>query len=355
MNNLKQNAKQLIHPLVAIVLGLLAGAAAILVVGGSVTETFAEMWKGAFGNFYFFTNTLARSTPIILVGLGVAVAFRAGFLNMGSEGQMLLGALAASLTAIYMPGPVWIKVPVVFAVGMIVGGLYSAFASWLDTRFRMNLIITTLLLNYIAQYLTGYLVSYPFKDTTGSAALSQTSMLDKSLWLDKLFKGMSVHTGFIIALAATVILYVFMKYTVPGYEIRTLGRNPRFASYGGVKRGRMMLFSMLLSGAFAGLAGTVEILGTQYRFLDGALSAPNYAFTGIMAAMLASSNPIGTAFAAVLLAALQTGGMGVERNTDVPLEISSVIQAVLILFVTARISYSFIKRRKGRAESGSVS
>ena len=125
-----------------------------------------------------------------------------------------------------------------------------------------------------------------------------------------------------------------------------LGYNPFFSDYGGINRTRMMLLSMMLSGGLAGLAGTVEVLGMQYRYIDGALTIPGFAWTGLMAALLANSHPIGTAFGAVLLTALQTGAMGVERNTDVPLEIASVIQAVIILFISAKFSYSFYKKWK---------
>lgn len=354
MEKLKQLSKSLLQPLLAVLVGLAAGAIAIAVVGGNVLETYAEMWKGAFGSFYFVTNTLARATPIILIGLGVALAFRAGFFNMGSEGQMVLGALSAALTAIYLPGPGWLKLIAALIAGIISGGIWSALAGWLDAKFRMNLLITTLLLNYIASLFAGYLVSYPLKDTSGSAAMAQTVMIDKSAWLPKLFDGMSLHAGFLFAFAGALLLYFYMKYTVKGYEIRMLGGNPLFAGYGGVNRGRLMMFSMFVSGGFAGLAGSVEVLGTQYRFIDGALTTPGYAWSGIMATLLAGSNPLGTAFAAVLLAALQTGGMGMERNTEVPLEVSSIIQAALILFVSAKFTYSFIKRKKARGDNGAV-
>lgn len=354
MGKLGNWIKPLLQPLIALALGLGVGALAIVIVGGSITETYAEMWKGAFGNFYFITNTLARATPIILIGLGVALAFRAGFFNMGSEGQMVLGALSAAVTAIYLPGPGWLKLVGALLAGMIAGGIWSALAGWLDARFRMNLLITTLLLNYIAIYFAGYMVTYPLKDTSGSAAMAQTVMLDKSAWLPKLFQGYSLHAGFLLALIGTILLYLFMKHTVKGYEIRMLGGNPLFASYGGVQRGKLMLASMFVSGGLAGLAGSVEVLGTQYRYLDGALTSPGYAWSGIMATLLAGSNPIGTAVAAILIAALQTGGMGMERNTEVPLEVSSIIQAVLILFVSARLTYTFIKRKKAGAKNGPV-
>ncbi|MGG4146918.1 ABC transporter permease [Paenibacillus algorifonticola] len=346
MDKLKGILGALLQPLLAIIVGLGAGAIAIAIVGGSVTETYAEMWKGAFGSFYFFTNTLSRATPIMLIGLGVALAFRAGFFNMGSEGQMVLGALSAAVTAIYLPGPAWFKLVAALLAGVIAGGLWSAFAGWLDARFRMNLLITTLLLNYIASLFAGYVVSYPLMDRSGSAAMAQTVMVDKSVWLPKLFQGMSLHAGFLFALIGAIALAWFMRYMVKGYEIRMMGGNPLFASYGGVNRGRLMLYSMFASGGLAGLAGAGEVLGTQYRYLDGALTSPGYAWSGIMATLLAGSNPLGTALAAILLAALQTGGMGVERNTDVPLEVSSIIQAVLILFISAKFTYSFFKKKK---------
>lgn len=355
MSVIKQSLRGLIQPLLAIVIGLVAGAVAILIVGGSITETYMEMWNGAFGSFYFLTNTLARATPIILAGLGVALAFRAGFFNMGAEGQMVLGGVSAALTALYLPGPGWFVLIMSIVAGIVAGGLWSVLAGWLDARFGMNLLITTLLLNYIAILFAGYMVAYPFKDTTGSAAMAQSAMIDQSVWLPKLFQGMGLHAGFILAVLAAVLLYAFMKKTVAGYEIRMLGSNPLFASYGGVRRGRMMMIAMLVSGGLAGLAGAGEVLGTQYRFLDGSLSSASYAWSGIMATLLASSHPLGTALAAILLAALQTGGMGVERNTEVPLEVASVIQAVLTLFVSARIGYTFWKRRKEKQSNGTTS
>ncbi len=354
MNSIQQIARSLLHPLVAILIGFAAGAVAIAVTGAPIGETYAQMWKGAFGSFYFFTSTLARATPIIFIGLGIALAFRAGFFNLGAEGQMVLGAVAAALTAIYLPGPGWLKLIAALIAGMAAGGLWSLFAAVLDARFKVDLLISTLLLNYIATLFAGYLVTEPFKDTTGSAAMAQTMMIEKSAWLPKLFPGMSLHAGFVIAIVAVILLYVVFRFSVFGYEVKMLGQNPLFAAYGGVRRTKVMLYSMLASGGLAGLAGTVEVLGTHYRFIDGALTAPNFAWTGLMAALLANSHPLGTACAAFLLAALQTGAMGMERNTDVPLEISGVIQAVLILFISAKFSYTWFKRRKERVQNGSA-
>ncbi|MFD1956696.1 ABC transporter permease [Paenibacillus thailandensis] len=346
--------KPLLSPLIAVVLGLAVGAIAIWTVGGSVTETYAELWKGAFGSFYFTTSTLTRATPIILAGLGVSLAFRAGFFNLGVEGQMVLGALSAALAALYVPGPAAVKISAAIVAGMLAGGLWSALAGWMDTKFRMNLLITTLLLNYIASLFASYMVTYPFKAKGGTGG-AQTEMLDKSVWLPKLFSGMTLHAGFIVAIVAAALLALFLRYTAKGYEIRMLGSNPLFAAYGGIRRGGLVFLSMMLSGALAGLAGAFEVMGNQYRYMDNMITSPGYGWSAITATLLAGSNPIGTVAAAILLAALQTGGSGVERNTDVPLEISSVIQASIILFVSARITWSFLKRRKARAADGNVS
>jgi len=343
---LQQLLKSLAQPLLAVLLGILTGALAISLVGESILETYKVMWNGAFGNFYFVTATLARSTPIILVGLGLALAFRAGVFNMGAEGQMVLGAVSAALAALYVPGSGIIKMVVAIIVGFLAGGLWSLLAGWMETRFKVQLLISTLLLNYVAVLFAGYLVSAPFQDKTGSAALAQTPMIANTAWLPKLFPGMSIHMGFILALACAAILFIILRFTSAGYEVSMLGKNPFFAEYGGINKTKVLLYSMFFSGGIAGLAGSVEVLGSHYRYIDGALTVPGYAWTGLMAALLANSNPLGTVVASILLAALQTGAMGMERNTEVPLEIASVIQGVLILFVTAKITFSWWKAKK---------
>jgi ABC-type uncharacterized transport system permease subunit len=352
---LRQLFSSLGQPLLAVAIGLITGAIAIALIGEPILGAYKEMWNGAFGNFYFFTSTLARSTPIMLVGLGVALAFRAGVFNLGAEGQMVLGALSAALAALYVPGPGFVKIIAALAAGIVAGGIWSFFAGWLEAKFKVQLLISTLLLNYIADLFASFMVSGPFQDKTGSAALAQTRMLEPEAWLPKLFPGMSLHAGFILAIAAAIILFIVFKSTAIGYEVKMMGMNPFFAEYGGVNKLKVLLFSMFWSGGLAGLAGTVEVLGSQYRFIDGALTAPGLAWTGIMATLLANSNPLGVVVSSILLAALQTGGMGMERNTEVPLEISNLIQAVLILFITAKFSYSWWKRKKkGRDINGVV-
>ncbi|MBY0084936.1 ABC transporter permease [Brevibacillus brevis] len=348
MAAIKELSKSLVQPILAVVIGLLTGALVIAAVGESILGTYQEMWKGAFGSFYFFTSTLARATPIMLIALGLSLAFRAGVFNLGAEGQMVLGAVSAALVAIYLPAPGMVKIVAGIFAGMAVGGFWALLPGFMEARFRIPLLISTLLFNYIAVLFASYLVTEPFRDRTGSAALAQTVMLEKSAWLPKLFAGMSVHAGFLFAIVAALLLFWVLRFTPFGYEVKMLGQNSLFAQYGGINRIRVMLTGMFASGGLAGLAGTVEVMGAHYRFVDGALTVPGFAWTGLMAALLANSHPLGIIVTSILLAAFQTGAMGVERNTDVPLELASVIQAVLILFISAKFSYDWWKKRKAK-------
>ncbi|GAB1530681.1 MULTISPECIES: ABC transporter permease [Brevibacillus] len=348
MAAIKELSKSLVQPFLAVVIGLVTGALVIAAVGESILGTYQEMWKGAFGSFYFLTSTLARATPIMLIALGLSLAFRAGVFNLGAEGQMVLGAVSAALVAIYLPAPGMIKIVAGIFAGMAVGGFWALLPGFMEARFRIPLLISTLLFNYIAVLFASYLVTEPFRDRSGSAALAQTVMLEKSAWLPKLFAGMSVHAGFLFAIVAALLLFWVLRFTPFGYEVKMLGQNSLFAQYGGINRIRVMLTGMFASGGLAGLAGTVEVMGAHYRFVDGALTVPGFAWTGLMAALLANSHPLGIIVTSILLAAFQTGAMGVERNTDVPLELASVIQAVLILFISAKFSYDWWKKRKAK-------
>ncbi|KAB8139415.1 ABC transporter permease [Gracilibacillus oryzae] len=346
MNKLKTNATVFIQPLLAVIVGLLVGTIAIMLSGESVIVTYQEMWDGAFGNLYFLTNTLERAIPIILAGLGVAFAFRAGFFNLGAEGQLVMGAVTTAIVTVYLPFQGLLNMVISIIAGMLIAGLYSFLAGWMEQRFQINLLISTLLLNYIAVLFAGYLVSEPFRDTSSAGGVPQTVMVDEASRLPKLLTGMNLHYGFVIAIILAIVIAFIMKRTTFGYEVRMLGQNVFFAQYGGINRKKIMFTSLLISGMLAGLAGSVEVLGIHYRFIEGALSNPQFAWTGLMAALLANSNPIGTTVVAIFLAALDTGSLGVERNTDVPNSISGIIQAVLILFISAKFTMNFLNQRK---------
>lgn len=347
---LTSHLNSLVQPLLAVLIGLLVGAIAMVIVDEPIIDTYIQLWNGAFGSTYLIYSTLARMTPILLIALGVAIAFRAGFFNLGGEGQMVLGAMGAALTALYLPGPGFVKLLAAIIISFLIGGGWSILAGWMEAKFNIQLVISTLLMNYIAVLFVSYLASHPFQDRSGSAALAQTKMIDATVWLPKLVKGMNVHFGFIIAILIALVLFFVFRYTSIGYEVNMLGKNPLFTQYGGVRKTSVMLGSMLVSGGLAAFAGAFEVLGSNYRFIDGALTGPGYAWTAIMAALLAKSNPVAIVFTSLFLAALHNGSLGLERNTEVPMEIAGVIQAVLILFITAKLSIGWFKSKKKEGE-----
>lgn len=348
MNRFRQALFRWVQPFMAITVGLLVGAVAIWLVGSPVGDTYLQMWDGAFGNFFFATGTFARMIPIALVALGVSVAFKAGFFNLGSEGQMVFGALACALASLFFPGPGWLKLVAGLLAGMVAAGGFALLPGWFELRFGAPLVISTLLLNYIADLFGSYLSGGPFMDHSGSGALSQTPMIEPAARLPKLFVNTDLHAGIFFVLAAMIALWVLFRFTALGYELRMFGSNPQMAVYAGVSRVKMVMVSMASSGVLAGLAGAVMVSGYQYRFIDNSLTDPQYAWVGLMAALLADCHPIGAVVASLFFAGLQTGGQGIELNTNVPMQVTSIIQYVIILIISAKFSYGTIRRRNAR-------
>lgn len=344
------------QPVLAIVAGLIIGAGVILVVGENPLEVYAVMFKGGFGTLYYFLATLTRSIPIIMCGVGAAFAWRAGYINIGGEGQMIVGGFMATVTALYIPirGPVGILI--VILAGMLFGGLYAFLASWLDERFGVILLISTLMFNYIAAYISEYFVSYPLKDKSVDGITAKTVQIDPSLWLPRLnwVKGTTFNASFFIVLIVVAIVIFITSKTVFGYESRMGGLNPNFAQYGGVKRKKVMYLTMLGSGALCGLGGTLEVLGLKHLYMHDMLKSPSYAWTGLMAALIANLDPVGTVICSIFLAGLQTGGAALERNTSVPLEITTIIQAVITLLVSAKLLARVLDARKKKVLAKTV-
>jgi simple sugar transport system permease protein len=268
------------------------------------------------------------------MGLAAAVAFRAGFFNIGGEGQLVLGALVAALVPLYLPLPTPLLLPVTILTAALAGGLYALLAAFCQIRFHAPLLITTLLLNYPAKLFASYLATHPLRDV--ATGMAQTRMIPKGLWFPRLMRGAQLHVGSFLTLAILGLAAFIIYRTVIGYEIRMTGLNARFAQYGGVNINRLCYRVMFASGTIAGMVGAIEVLGVHHRFIDDALTRPLYAWTGLMAALLSGSNPFGVLAAGLFFSAVQTGGFGMERGADVPRELSRVLQALIILLVAAR-------------------
>jgi simple sugar transport system permease protein len=272
-------------------------------------------------------------------------AFRAGIFNIGGEGQMILGALAGAVVGTTLPGLPWpLLIVLVVAAGCLAGGAYAVLPGWWQVRFAVPLLITTLLLNYIATLFAAYLVTYPLRDVA-AGGLAETKMIPASIQLPYLFDESRLHIGLFIALLLPLGVAWFQRRTVLGYVMRITGLNPRFAEYGGVNMPRTILTTMFISGALCGLAGVVQVLGVNYRFVDGTINSAGYAWSGFAAALLALGNPIYTVIAGVFLGALDVGAAGMARRTSVPLQLVDVVQASIILMVAVRVTIAGGLRR----------
>lgn len=328
----------LVVPLLAIAVALVVGAVAIVAAGESPFLAYAELLRGAFGTTANLGATLTRSVPIVLTGLGIGFAFRAGLFNIGAEGQMIMGALAAAVVATTLVGlPPALLLALAVGAGCLLAALWALLAGVWQARWGAPLVITTLLLNFVAALLASYLVSHPLRDVAGGGALAQTAMIPAEIRLPVIWSGTRLHLGVFVILLLPLAIAWLQRRTVLGYGMRMAGLNPRFAEYGGVPMQRMILLTMLVSGAIAGLAGVIEVLGINFRYIDNMVTAPGFAWSGLVAALLALTNPLATVVAGLFLAALEVGAAGMQRNTAVPLQLVDVVQAVIIVLIAARI------------------
>lgn len=335
----------LITPSVSIFLALLVGSVAIVITKNNPFIVYREMFYGAFGNKYYILTTLTRATPIIFCGLGAAVAWSSRYMGIGGEGQMIIGGFVCSVVAFNLEGSSFVKIAVAIIISVLFGGFYSLISAWLLDKFKVTLAISTLMLNYIAQYITLYLVTYYFQDTLGDRKLVQTGMLSDNMRFPQIFENYSLHLGFIIALLMVFLVWFLMNRTSFGYESRMTGYNINFCNYGGVNSKKIMYVTLLLSGALCAFAGVSEVFGVQYRYVDRMYVSGSYAWMGLSAALISGFNPIGVLFTSIILAAISTGGAAISRNTNVPFELSFIIQGCITIFISAKIAINLKKKK----------
>lgn len=333
-------------PAFAILISLFFGGVVIAIAGENPIEIYSIMAKGAFGNQYYILTTLNRATPIIICGLGSALAWSSNYMGIGGEGQMIWGGLVCAVACLYVPGPLWVRVIVAVLASLVTGGLYSALSAWLLDKFEMSLAISTLMLNYVAQYVTMHYVANVFLDKTGDKKMVQTQLIEEGMRLPKVFQGYPLHWGFILAVILVFVMWFINNKTTFGYETKMTGYNIDFCNYGGVHGKKIMYLVLFLSGAICALAGVSEVLGSQYRYIHNSYVSTQYAWVGLNAALISNYNPIGVLITSIILAGIQTGGAAIARSTSIPIEISSVIQGCVTLFISAKIVINFSKRKK---------
>lgn len=321
-------------PVVIALLGsVIIGGIIIALSGEDPFRAYYSLLFGAVGDTYNLAATLGRAMPIIGCGIGAALAFRAGLFNIGGEGQFVLGALAATVVVLTFP-PGWPTLVLALLCSLLAGGLWSLLSGWFQVQFRVPILISSLLMNYLAVNFSSYMVSFPLIEKGG--ARNQTAMFAEASRFDRLFSGTGLHWGIFILIAIILITGYLMYRSVAGYNLRMFGANREFAVASGINPVRMVLLTMLFSGMIAGIAGANQVLGVHYRFIDTSLTLPGYAWTGIMAAILANNDPIGVVLAGLFFGALQSGALGMERATEVPAQLSDIVQAVMIVLIAVR-------------------
>ncbi len=339
------------HPaLISIVLAFAVGWAVVSLTGGDAWFAYREMVGGAVTGSGL-RNTLSRAVPIIGMALAVSLAFRSGVINLGGEGQMVVGGLAGAVIAIYMPGPGLLVVPTAIVVGGVTGAVWALLPALGQTRLRLPILITSLLLNYLARAVTGYLVRFRLLDD--SVTLTSTEQVPPEARMPKLPVFGGVSFSLVLVLILVIVIWVVYGRTVAGYETRMAGLSGPFARYGGIGVERQTVAVMLAAGAIGGAIGTHMIVGDAYRYIDGELVISGLAWTGLLVALLANNHPALILAAGLLFSGLQIGGLAMQRNADVSWRLAQVLQALVIVAVASRITFKWFKRRHGREVSRS--
>ncbi len=328
--------------LIIFILGLAVGAVVIWISGMDPFAAYAALWKGAFGNWYKILDTLDRSTVLILSGLAAAVAFRTNVFNLGLEGQLYIGAMAAAIVGFAVPGlPSIIHIPLCLLAGIVAGAIWTLPVSYLRIKWNVPVMVPTLMLNYIGILLTQYLVSFPLRDPT--ATMAGSPVLLETARLPKFIPGSVINIGFIIAIVMVFVVYWFMFKTRTGYELRIVGFNPSFAASAGMPVNRSAFLAMLISGGLVGLGGACIITGFFGRFM--ASFSVGYGWDGMMISLLAQNHPLGVLPASLFYAALANGALTMQSQTGVPQTVVGMVKGAIMFFVTAQIFVNYFRGR----------
>jgi simple sugar transport system permease protein len=370
-------------PLIAVLGALMIGGVILLLLDVNPFEAYQAMFVGAFGNKNGLADTLVKATPLMLVGLGIVIAFRASVINIGAEGQLIVGALLTTFLGLQLGEtlPGWIVIIICVLGGTFMGGVWGAIPGYLKARLGVNEILSTIMMNQIAIQVGYYLLRGPmidpkeveagtniphsarlprpvdlprFTDVAKSLGFSETA---KNLGLDGfqaeiyglLAEPTRLHLGLIFAIIMAILVYVFLWRTTIGYRIRAVGLNPHASRYAGVNVPNYIIFSLALSGAFAGLAGAIEIVGLHHRMFEPTAVSAGYGFSGIVAALFGKLHPLGLIPASILFGGLLVGGDKMQRAVQVPQVFVGMLLGLIVIFVVSSDIWS--RRRAQRRVS----
>ncbi|GED70170.1 ABC transporter permease [Brevibacillus reuszeri] len=322
-------------PLVAIILGLLTGAVAMLAGGFNPVKAYVALLEKVFGSAYNFGETIRQITPLIFTGLAVAFAFRTGLFNIGAEGQFIVGMLASTAVGVSFDLPAYIHAPLAIIAGAVAGGLWGSIAGYLKAARGVNEVITSIMLNWVALYFANWVLN-AFYIPAGQqrSEMVKDSAVITIDWLSAMFDSARLHWGTLVAILAAIFFYVILWKTKSGYELRAVGLNPHASEYAGMNVNRNVVKAMFIGGMFAGIGGACEILGV-FHYQAIMTAQPGYGFDGIAVALIGGNTPLGVVLAAILFGILTFGSAGMKFGAGVPVELIRVVIASVIFFVAA--------------------
>ena len=316
-----------------VVVGAIAGLVALLAMmtGHGSLDALSALWNGSLGSRYaIFSATLVRATPLILTGLAVTLAFTAGVMNIGAEGQLLAGATAATVVSLATNQVGWLAIPLSLVAGAVAGGAWAYIPALLRRRFGVLEVISTIMMNFVALYMVGYLVRGPLQEPL--RIYPQSSSIAPSAQLPIIVPGTRLHLGFVVALVCAIVLWWSLRWTAAGFRIRVIGNSPSAAqSAGQIDVGRVTMRAFLFSGALAGIAGAVEVTGVTYSLYENL--SPGYGYTAIAVALVGALHPVLTALSGILFGALEAGASAMQRDAGIPSVLASVVEASIILLL----------------------
>ncbi|MEL7610190.1 MAG: ABC transporter permease [Bacillota bacterium] len=328
-----------------IVAGLLMTAVIMALLGVDPIAAYSAMFSGALGGAAQWSFTLLKAVPLAFAGLGVTLAYRAGIFNIGVEGQIYIAALFSSMTALFFPQlPGGLLLPLSLAVGMLFSGAYALIPAILKVKRGLSEVLTTMLLNYIAIYIVGVAVN-SFLKMPGQDQ-PRSNMLPEQAWLPMTGEKSYLHIGVYFVLVIAVILWFVLFRSSTGYKIRSIGFNLQASVYGGMKVNKILLWTMFMSGAIGGLAGSTAILGLQHRLLSNFML--NYGYEGIPVALLGGLNPVGVLFTAFFFGILKSGGEAIQITMGIPVSAISIINgfAIISILMMTQIRKRYIQPKR---------
>lgn len=317
--------------IIALIVALLVVAILLLATGRNPIDAFYYFLRGSFGNVFNAADTFSRVVPLSIAGIGFLIGAQCAVFNVGIEGQLLLGALASAIVGYIIKVPKFIHLPLMLLTGSLVGGLYALIPAWLKTYRKVNEILSTIMLNYPAFFFTHYMV---VKVLPIEGVVPATPFIEETARFVTLIEDTRLHGGIIVAVLVAVLAYFLLYKTSLGYEMRAVGKNQSAARFHGIHVEKRMILAFFLSGAMAGLAGAVEVAGVHYRFLDQ--FSPGYGYDSITVAMVGLLNPFGVLISATLFGALKTGILDMAVYTEIPRQLATLINGIVVLFIAAK-------------------